>query len=314
MEPRYKKYNLSRELLDKYIASNVLSPGEKKKIDYLLQGSTLENSCEDFISNFQRDLDRLGEERRLAIFDAGGGRGSSFRRKQGQGAWAEEIILSIAPDRLAHYGPSSGMPPEDTDYGDWRRRCREIEVLDGKRPDLLLFKKGALEKHRDYIAEWPRRPLYPRDDAARSDILAGIEIKSSAISVKAYNQRSKKTDNRELSITIKLEEIEPFGRWSEKYGVPIILIQVFADSIYFCNMDAAIRYNDPNMRRTRSYGDKHGVKKPTLFIPINNPGVMLTSIQGIEDYFDYSENGSVIARRGWPKVTLDAIDIESLLI
>ncbi len=149
-----------------------------------------------------------------------------------QGAWAEERVIEAInqPDSLwfaLRYGPSRG------DISDYDRLKNYLQQLDeamhryGKRPDVLVFcRKDIEEGHVDRSLDLQEL----ENDQLKSVIeraVVALEVRSSLWSV-----REAKDAGKELSFTLKEEDIEPVCLWMRTHCKPVFYVQVFYDAIY----------------------------------------------------------------------------------
>jgi hypothetical protein len=170
----------------------------------------------------------------LAIFSVPGGRGADFAANHGIGEWGErlfEMSVQASSDFNAfRFGPSDGILPGNGDYATRRRLYREVEVIEGKRPDYLLFPSAAVKQPLDFSG----RRLTPEEMAfVRAHAVAGVEVKHSARHHAAY----KAATGRLLSFALKEEEYEGMKRWQDRSGTPIILFQMFLDEVWVVSFD-----------------------------------------------------------------------------
>lgn len=197
-----------------------------------------------------------------SLLDVGEGRGQDFKGRQGHGAWAEKLLFGrfgrgSTDFVLVPFGPSDDIHPGHPAYQKHRRAYREIELLEGKRPDFLLFRA----EDRD-VASWLyRRRNHTVDEKARTVIetfaLAAVETKSSLWLYKVRRRQNRKP----LSYTVKAEEIEPINAWIEGFGKSLLIAQSFVDEVYL------ISYDDFLMRREASSRTYANTGKPTFFAP-----------------------------------------------
>jgi hypothetical protein len=158
-------------------------------------------------------------------------RGSDFEARWTEGAWAETKILdalNAEPELLAvQFGITVGT-------AFWS--SKEMEARDlpdqsqhGKRPDILVFvRKGMTNSELTEAAEL----LYQSDDGAeRLARRAALAIESE-FSPYAYKHRLEGY-GKELSFTIKDEDLEPLKKWHKHFEVPLGIVQIYFDSCYF---------------------------------------------------------------------------------
>lgn len=165
-------------------------------------------------------------------------RGTDFEARWTEGAWAETKIieaLNDLPDLLAvQFGITDGTAFWSTK----EMAARELpdQGQHGKRPDVLVFRRNALSNAE--ISDAAELVLKSDDEAqalARKAVLA-IE---SEFSPYAYKHRLEGY-GKELSFTIKDEDLAPLKAWHSYFGVPLGIVQVYFDSSYFLAFQSLI--------------------------------------------------------------------------
>lgn len=197
----------------------------------------------------QEEVDQLVSEftefGTKAVLLTGAQRGGDFLNNQLRGQWAERVVLSMSIDqlRLVPFGPSGAAMPGEQDHRRVIMTYKEIQLLEGKRPDLLAFDEGIWSRlsgaEQRRIGEWPNRRLEPADDAIVRQARCGIEVKNSTWH---YGKRRQVT-RVPLSITVKEEERSHLTAWSNQTGVRLVFVQVLFDEIYcmsFARMEEAL--------------------------------------------------------------------------
>ena len=103
--------------VERYIASGRLEALELERATTL---KALAQAPEHFENTTAHDplMSRFDLYGRLCIFDSGAARAEDFRNNQGQGAWAERLLLNAKwPGyKLVPFGPSDDVIPNDIDY------------------------------------------------------------------------------------------------------------------------------------------------------------------------------------------------------
>jgi hypothetical protein len=177
-----------------------------------------------------------------AILSTGAQRGGDFLNNQLRGRWAEQVVLSM---RLPHFkfvafGPSGAAMPGHEDHRRVITTYGEIELIEGKRPDLVAFDTTDWEhlgpETQARTVNWPDRLL---DDVDR-DIIRharfGIEVKNSTWHFARRRERhvllDEDEDSGRLAITVKDEELKKIVGWMGNTGKPLLFFQVLFDEVY----------------------------------------------------------------------------------
>ena len=190
------------------------------------------------------------------VLKVGSQRGGDFLQNQLRGQWAELVCCAIEwPEHeILPFGPSGSAMPGEEDHESIVRTFREITLTEGKRPDLIVFEStvwGQLtEAKKRAASEWPDRLLARSEHEMIRSSACGIEVKNSTWH---YSER-RSAGGGPLAVTIKDEEIDSISDWSEKYGVPVLFMQVLFDEVYcmsFLRMVDAI--NNEQMYKAGDY-------------------------------------------------------------
>jgi hypothetical protein len=199
-----------------------------------------------------------------AILSSSAQRGGDFLNNQLRGRWAEEVVLSLdLPSlKIVAFGPSSAAMPGQEDYRRVVTTYGEIELLEGKRPDLLAFDRNIWDQlsvgEQRRVESWPERLLDAEDLAIVSQARFGIEVKNSTWHFATRRERHADLSEENeapagdedtppagrLSITVKQEELVKIVGWMQGSGKPVLFFQVLFDEIYcmsFSRMVDAIR-------------------------------------------------------------------------
>lgn len=158
--------------------------------------------------------------------------------KWSAGNWAELVALRFCREVLSkrlevtafRYGYSSGRIARNLkEFREIEREKEELEKF-GKRPNLLLYDQRFAEEHRRELEELVRRP---DEEVAQlvGSALAAAEVEMSLWSVK----RAKK-----LSFTVKEEDVSPLKSWRKRFGIPVLVFQVFIDELHFAPLDTIL--------------------------------------------------------------------------
>lgn len=279
-----------RELL-----SQPVSDSERARISFLLgQPATLRKN--DALT-LQK---RFEDEGVYAAMDVTDGRGDDFAINQRQGSWAERLFLSYrGPVRFVHFGLSDPVAPADPAYGPTRRKHRCMLLLEGKRPDLLVFETATIEAS-GKVPTWADELLSKHEVAfLRSKALAGLEIKSSLYHYGRRQQYRATSGAPDLSITVKEEEFRDLERWENKHDTPIVIMQVFVDRIYFMSY-RKFQSTEPRFRIDPK------TKKRTGLVPIDRNAPRFANIAvTLTDYdFNPDEKGAPKPPGQWPPAKL----------
>jgi hypothetical protein len=159
-----------------------------------------------------------------------------------QGMWAEEKLREAINSTLQFvaikYGQSRYNHELISSKDAWKNYVTRVYAQMskyGKRPDLLIFKKDAITLNLPQdISEECEESI--KDIVFRS--IAGIECRSSSYYYDEYNIKRGK-EGKELSITVKEEDIERLVKWRETYcgSKPIYYVQLFFDKGFLISFD-----------------------------------------------------------------------------
>lgn len=173
-------------------------------------------------------------------------RGLDFYIRWAQGAWAErkvmEAINASAAWRAVPYGISRGDPLTFEEMKAYWVAYQARMAQYGKRPDLLIFRMERIDALPMQEGEKLARLVdLPNGEAAPlvAQATLAAEIETSLWKVKKAQEQG-----RELSFTIKEEDLEPLRTWVRQYQKPLAVIQVFYDQahiFYFEELEALIR-------------------------------------------------------------------------
>lgn len=186
-------------------------------------------------------------------------RGGDFLNNQLRGAWAEDVVCSLSDDHrgdlcFVRFGPSMAAMPGQQDHAAVVGAFREIMLVEGKRPDLLAFRRkvwaGFTPDELVLAGQWPRRLLGPADEVLIRKAAAAFEVKTSLW----HAAKRRLVNAKPLSVTVKVEEVEGFAAWSRATGLPIVFAQVLFDEVYCLSFGRMLRViNEPDKARRFLY-------------------------------------------------------------
>lgn len=153
---------------------------------------------------------------------------SNFAINREQGVWAESILAdglrAVIGDNysIVKYGKSDSIMAGEKGFNDFYERYQDELDDIGKRPDLLIFRKGVVDRL-DISEDGPGG----KNECVKNSIL-GIEVRSSSLLARKYAEAK----NNEASFTPKVEDLQTVLKWIRAYGVPHYYAQVFFDEIH----------------------------------------------------------------------------------
>ena len=285
-------------LLRRYLDRANLLDIEKERAMFLLSPDSRETfsdsgSVATLIELFQKCGCR-------AIFEAKQARAEDFRRNQGQGEWAEQLLLHAEWEgyRLVPFGPSDDIIPKEVGYEEQRLCYREFAALEGKRPDLLVFHREVEAKQRDQIASWQNHTILESDREVFYRCVCGIEVKSS---LWHYRQRQGCAAGS-LSITVKTEEWADIEFWVNKFHKPLFFVQAFVDEMYVSSY-----WGLKDRRQTRrGYSERPDpeTRKPTSWFSLSESEPQIAEIVTDFSSFTMNNKGQVARPKQWPAAQL----------
>jgi len=289
------------------------SDQEKKRIDFLLASDSNVNSVGNMrVAELLALYNTIGH---LAVLDADGGRGASFAANQGQGAWAEALLMGYAGAyRFVTFGLSTPIAPTAPNYELVRRQHRYTLLNEGKRPDLLLVPAETIEANPS-IQTWEHGPQSPADRSLLlANALAGVEIKSSLFDWgrRLCYQPTVGSKKPPVSIPLKEEEIPDLVRWQTTHRIPIMIVQVFVDSVHACSLDhfrGAIKD-----RRAHCYTEQK-TTKTTCYLTLPDASRKLADIALAtgQPQFEVADAGEVTRPGTWPQARLVEVNLAQLV-
>lgn len=280
----------------RHLLSLGLSTNEKLRVEFLLG----ESSNLPYGEAPSRFSDRYASEGVYSVMDVAGGRGADFARNQDQGVWAEQLLRAHAGSiRFVYFGLSDPVLPSDTDYDATRRKHRYMLLVEGKRPDLLVFDQATLMLHSE-ILDWSERPLTNADRGVlRDHALAGAEIKSSLQHYAARQIHRKAKGGSDISVTVKEEEFTDLNRWEAENDTAIVVIQVFVDAIFI------VSFRKFQVSDTHFWTEEKTTKK-TFFLPIDQYALRAADIAVTQVGYTFNLDGEGGVERppSWPAATI----------
>ena len=212
-------------------------------------------------------------------------RGLDFYVKWSIGNWAELTALRFCREVLSErlgvtafrYGYSSGRVPRSLEEFEAIEKEREELEKFGKRPNLLIYDLEFAEEHWGELEGIVGKP----DDEISPLVcraLAAAEVEASLWSAKRA---------RQLSFTVKEEDVQPLQSWRSTFGIPVIVFQVFIDELHFAAFDTIVKEG-----KLKKDG---GTRKPTYFYPVT-PDTRLADIEDVkvEAKLEFYENGKLV--------------------
>jgi hypothetical protein len=185
-----------------------------------------------------------------------------------QGMWAEEKLreaINSTQEFIAiKYGQSRYNHELISSKDAWKEYVAKVyEQMSkyGKRPDLLVFRRTS------YISSDLPEDISERDEEDIKDIvfgsIAGIECRSSSYYHDKY-VKERGADDKELSITVKDEDIDRLIKWRDTYcgSKPIYYVQLFFDKGFFISFDKILSIIErAKSERVKYY--RHEMEKKT---------------------------------------------------
>ncbi len=174
-----------------------------------------------------------------------------------QGMWAEEKLIEAinSTDKLIaiRYGQSRYNGELISNKEAWQKYIERVYSqmsIYGKRPDLLIFRKE------DIVDLDIPTDISERDEEDIKDIVfkavAGIECRSSSYYYDIY-VKARGNEGKELSITVKDEDLERLNKWRKTYcgSKPLYYVQLFFDKGFYISYDHILKLINLRRRGTR---------------------------------------------------------------
>jgi len=157
--------------------------------------------------------------------------------------WAEEKIIEAVNSTMQFFAIRYGQSRYDGELiskkDAWKNYVTRVYTemsKYGKRPDVLIFKKdyADIKSIPPDISEKPEDEI--KDIVFKS--LAGFEVRSSSYYYEEY-VKARGKEYKELSITVKEEDIERLLKWRNTYcgSKPIYYVQIFFDKGFYISFD-----------------------------------------------------------------------------
>lgn len=204
-----------------------------------------------------------------------------------QGMWAEEKLMEAINSsphlRAIKYGQSRYNHELISSKEAWKKYVTKVYSQMskfGKRPDILIFRKE------DVPIDLPQ-DISERNEEEIKDVvfksLAGIECRSSSYYYDEY-VKAKGEEGKELSITVKEEDIERLIKWRKTYcgSKPLFYLQLFFDKGFFISIDKVlgiiIQAKTTKIKNYRFEVDRK-TDKATHFIEMPHAKVCLIAVE-----------------------------------
>jgi len=195
-----------------------------------------------------------------------------------QGMWAEEKVIEAVNSTTHLFAIRYGQSRYDGELiskkDAWKKYITRVYTemkMYGKRPDVLIFKKGDIDNTiPSDISEKPEEDI--KDIVFKS--LAGVEVRSSSYYYEDY-VKARGSGDKELSITVKEEDIDRILKWRNTYcgSKPIYYVQIFFDKGFYISFDKILniieRAKNTKVEHYRKEEDRK-TRKLTHFIGINH--------------------------------------------
>ncbi len=198
-------------------------------------------------------------------------RGPDFTARWSEGAWAELKIIEAFNAVPGIYAAQFGITDGTAFYSPTKMAARGLPVqnLYGKRPDILVYRINDLSPLEYGLAgQLPSLPDGEVDHVVRKAIMA-IE---SEFSPYMYQHRLQ-SYGKELSFTIKDEDLQPLLSWQTNFPVPLHIAQVYLDSSYILPFATLVRgINDGSIKKQieRNYNKPVYYPKMSVGVPMAN--------------------------------------------
>jgi len=181
-------------------------------------------------------------------------RGTDFTARWTEGAWAERQIIDAIDRESDLLAVQYGITDGEAFWSSREMAARDLpdQHRHGKRPDILVFARKGLS--RQEIAGIMQ--LYELEDAACERLVGkAIFAIESEFSPYAYRHRLSEY-GKELSFTVKEEDLEPTAAWRDHFEIEVGIVQVFLDSAFLLPVTTLLDgIADRSIKRTieRSY-------------------------------------------------------------
>ena len=163
-------------------------------------------------------------------------RGTDFEARWTEGFWAEQRItdaLNAERNLLAvQFGITDGTAFRSS--REMQSRDLPVQNTYGKRPDILNFQRDTLSGQELDAA---KQLVTMSDDDAEPLVERALLAIESEFSPYDYAHRLTEY-GKELSFTVKEEDLEPLCIWADHFPVPLGIVQVYTESAFFLSLDA----------------------------------------------------------------------------
>jgi hypothetical protein len=166
-------------------------------------------------------------------------RGSDFAARWSEGAWAETQVLAALNAKRSLIAVQFGITDGTAFWSSKKMAERALpdQTKHGKRPDILVFRRSDLKpSERSSAAQLLFQDDTEAESLARKACLA-VECEFSPYN---YAHRLANT-GKQLSFTIKDEDLRPLKKWTKHFKVPLGIAQIYLDSAYFLPFDVLLK-------------------------------------------------------------------------
>lgn len=153
-------------------------------------------------------------------------RGSDFTARWTEGAWAELKILEALNAEPGIVAVQYGITTGEAFWSIREMKARDLpdQTVHGKRPDVLVFDRNAITEEELAIVE----KVHELDDNSSDAVVRKAKLAiESEFSPYDYDFRREQY-GKELSFTIKEEDLEPTKSWRAHFGVEVGIVQIFS--------------------------------------------------------------------------------------
>jgi hypothetical protein len=157
-------------------------------------------------------------------------RGTDFTARWSEGAWAEAKIIEAINKEASLIAVPYGISDGEAFWSIRDMEARELpdQTKHGKRPDVLVFERSQITAKELAIVE---KVCELDDDSCEAIVRKAKLAIESEFSPYDYERRLTNY-GKELSYTVKDEDLGPIAAWRSHHGVEIGITQVFLDSAY----------------------------------------------------------------------------------
>ena len=158
-------------------------------------------------------------------------RGSDFTARWSEGAWAEAQVIQALNAEPGIIAVQFGITDGTAFWSIREMAARQLpdQSQHGKRPDVLVFRSSDLTDAETVAIQYL---LLQSDDDA--ELLAKKATLAIECEFSPYNYKHRLANyGKELSFTIKDEDLKPLETWQEYFDVRLGIAQVYLDMSYF---------------------------------------------------------------------------------